>query len=106
VASAEISPLQNSTLFSFDSDYMTYAVPDHPEYRRYRVRDFLVIYPAVVLWRQVTEPRMNANRRELQNRRDTLFDRVVSIRHQGCGELIAGEKLHKACGVSVDMNRW
>ena len=49
---------------------------------------------------------MNANRHELQNRRDTLFDRVVSIRHQGCGELIAGKKLHKACGVSVDMNRW
>ena len=34
---------------SIDSDHMTYAVPDHPEYRRYMVRDFLVIYPAVVL---------------------------------------------------------
>jgi len=34
---------------SIDSDRMTYAVPDHPEYRRYMVRDFLVIYPAVVL---------------------------------------------------------
>ena len=34
---------------SIDSDHMTYAVLDHPEYRRYMVRDFLVIYPAVVL---------------------------------------------------------
>ena len=34
---------------SIDGDHMIYAVPDHPEYRRYMVRDFLVIYPAVVL---------------------------------------------------------
>jgi len=34
---------------SIDGDHMTYAVPDHPEYRRYMVRDFLVIYPAVVV---------------------------------------------------------
>jgi hypothetical protein len=34
---------------STDRDHMTYAVPDHPEYRRYMVRDFLVIYPAVVV---------------------------------------------------------
>jgi len=34
---------------SIDSDHMTYAVPDHPEYRRYMVRDFPVIYPAVVV---------------------------------------------------------
>lgn len=27
---------------SIDKDHMTYAVPDHPEYRRYLVRDFLV----------------------------------------------------------------
>lgn len=27
---------------SIDKDRMTYAVPDHPEYRRYLVRDFLV----------------------------------------------------------------
>ena len=27
---------------SIDGDHMIYAVPDHPEYRRYRVRDFLV----------------------------------------------------------------
>jgi len=26
-------------------DYLTYAVPDHPEYRRYPVRDFLVVSP-------------------------------------------------------------
>jgi len=28
---------------SIDNDHMTYAVPDHPEYRRYLVRDFLVV---------------------------------------------------------------
>ena len=27
--------------------YMTYAVPDHPEYRRYPIRDFLVVSPEV-----------------------------------------------------------
>ncbi len=27
---------------SIDGNYMVYAVPDHPEYRRYIVRDFLV----------------------------------------------------------------
>lgn len=27
---------------SIEKDHMTYAVPDHPEYRRYLVRDFLV----------------------------------------------------------------
>jgi len=25
--------------------YLTYAVPDHPEYRRYPIRDFLVASP-------------------------------------------------------------
>ena len=30
---------------SIDKDHMTYAVPDHPEYRRYLVRDFLVASP-------------------------------------------------------------
>ena len=30
---------------SFDNEYMTYATPDHPEYRRYLVRDFLVVSP-------------------------------------------------------------
>jgi hypothetical protein len=25
--------------------YLTYAIPDHPEYRRYPIRDFLVISP-------------------------------------------------------------
>ncbi|MEA2109951.1 MAG: BREX-3 system P-loop-containing protein BrxF [Pseudomonadota bacterium] len=28
---------------SIDGDHMIYAVPDHPEYRRYMVRDFLVV---------------------------------------------------------------
>lgn len=32
---------------SIDKDHMTYAVPDHPEYRRYLVRDFLVASPEV-----------------------------------------------------------
>ena len=32
---------------SIDGDYMIYAVPDHPEYRRYMVRDFLVASPEV-----------------------------------------------------------
>jgi len=32
---------------SIDGDHMTYAVPDHPEYRRYMVRDFLVASPEV-----------------------------------------------------------
>ena len=27
--------------------YLTYAVPDHPEYRRYPIRDFLVVIPEV-----------------------------------------------------------
>jgi len=30
---------------SIEGDYMTYAVPGHPEYRRYSVRDFLVASP-------------------------------------------------------------
>jgi len=32
---------------SIDKDHMPYAVPDHPEYRRYLVRDFLVASPEV-----------------------------------------------------------
>jgi hypothetical protein len=32
---------------SIDGKYMIYAVPDHPEYRRYMVRDFLVASPEV-----------------------------------------------------------
>lgn len=31
---------------SIEGGYMTYAVPGHPEYRRYPVRDFLVARPA------------------------------------------------------------
>ena len=30
---------------SIDKNHMTYAVPDHPEYHRYLVRDFLVASP-------------------------------------------------------------
>jgi len=37
---------ENSALSPQHSSlYLTYAVPDHPEYRRYRVRDFLVASP-------------------------------------------------------------
>ncbi len=32
---------------SIDGDHMIYAVPDHPEYRRYMVHDFLVVSPEV-----------------------------------------------------------
>lgn len=34
---------------SIDGDHMIYAVPDHPEYRRYMVRDFLVTSPEVTI---------------------------------------------------------
>jgi hypothetical protein len=30
---------------SIDGEYMVYATPDHPEYRRYPLRDFLVVDP-------------------------------------------------------------
>ena len=30
---------------SIDGDHMVYATPDHPEYRRYPSRDFLVVNP-------------------------------------------------------------
>ncbi len=30
---------------SIVDDHMAYAVPDHPEYRRYPIRDFLVVSP-------------------------------------------------------------
>ena len=33
---------------SMDSDHVTYAAPDHPEYRRYPVQDFLVASPEIV----------------------------------------------------------
>jgi len=32
---------------SINNEQMTYATPDHPEYRRYPVRDFLVVSPEV-----------------------------------------------------------
>ncbi len=34
---------------SIDGNHMIYAVPDHPEYRRYIVRDFLVASPEVTI---------------------------------------------------------
>lgn len=30
---------------SIEGDYVTYATSDHPEYRRYPLRDFLVVHP-------------------------------------------------------------
>lgn len=32
---------------SIDGEYMVYAMPDHPEYRRYLIRDFLVVNPEI-----------------------------------------------------------
>lgn len=32
---------------SIVDDRLTYAIPDHPEYRRYPIRDFLVVSPEV-----------------------------------------------------------
>jgi hypothetical protein len=36
---------------SIEGDYMTYAAPGHPEYRKYPVRDFLVASPEGSTWR-------------------------------------------------------
>lgn len=33
---------------TIDRNYVTYAKPDHPEYRRYTVSDFLVVSPQVI----------------------------------------------------------
>jgi hypothetical protein len=33
---------------SIDGEYMVYATPDHPEYRRYPLRDFLVVNPEAI----------------------------------------------------------
>jgi len=33
---------------SVDGENMVYATPDHPEYRRYPVRDFLVVHPKTI----------------------------------------------------------
>jgi len=33
---------------SIDGEHMVYATPDHPEYKRYPVRDFLVVNPEAV----------------------------------------------------------
>jgi hypothetical protein len=33
---------------SIDNEYIIYATPDHPEYRRYRFRDFLVVGAGVI----------------------------------------------------------
>jgi hypothetical protein len=33
---------------SIDKEHMVYATPDHPEYRRYPLRDFLIVNPEAV----------------------------------------------------------
>lgn len=33
---------------SIDGEHMVYATPDHPEYKRYPIRDFLVVNPEAV----------------------------------------------------------
>ncbi|MEW5804280.1 MAG: BREX-3 system P-loop-containing protein BrxF [bacterium] len=33
---------------TIDNEHITYATPDHPEYRRYPLRDFLVVNPDAV----------------------------------------------------------
>ena len=33
---------------SVDGEYMVYATPDHPEYKRYPLRDFLVVNPETI----------------------------------------------------------
>jgi len=33
---------------SVDGEHMVYATPDHPEYKRYPLRDFLVVNPEAV----------------------------------------------------------
>jgi len=33
---------------SIDGEYMVYAVPGHPEYKRYPLRDFLIVSPEVI----------------------------------------------------------
>lgn len=34
---------------SIDGEHMVYATPDHPEYRRYPLRDFLVVNPEAII---------------------------------------------------------
>mgnify|MGYP000907622466 FL=1 len=34
---------------SIDGEHMVYATPDHPEYKRYPIRDFLVVNPEAVV---------------------------------------------------------
>jgi len=34
---------------STDGEHMIYATPDHPEYRRYPLRDFLVVNPEAIV---------------------------------------------------------
>lgn len=33
---------------SIDGEYLVYATPDHPEYKRYPIQDFLVVTPDVI----------------------------------------------------------
>jgi hypothetical protein len=33
---------------TIDGEYVLYATPDHPEYRRYHSRDFIIVNPEAV----------------------------------------------------------
>ncbi|MGB2775271.1 MAG: BREX-3 system P-loop-containing protein BrxF [Anaerolineae bacterium] len=46
-------PARNKTVVaawngSIDHEYLAYATPDHPEYRRYSTRDFLAVTPEAI----------------------------------------------------------
>jgi hypothetical protein len=38
----------SAPISQYSSLYLIYATPDHPEYKRYPVRDFLVVNPEAV----------------------------------------------------------
>jgi hypothetical protein len=45
----ELKPANDSSLITQSSLlYLVYATPDHPEYRRYPLRDFLVVNPEAI----------------------------------------------------------
>jgi hypothetical protein len=39
---------------STDGEKLFYATPDHPEYKRYPIKDFLLVHPEAVAWSQST----------------------------------------------------
>jgi len=49
VLSSERKSVNSSLITQSSSLFLLYAVPDHPEYRRYMVRDFLVASPKVMI---------------------------------------------------------